>query len=173
MELNGKRIVVLAEDLYNELELWVPYYRMLEAGADVLLVGPEADRTYKSKVGMPVRTTAAAADLYGADFDAVIIPGGYAPDRMRRHDSMIRLVRDAYDAGRLIAFICHAGWLAISADIVRGKRATCFFSIKDDLVNAGAEYIDAPVVRDGNLITSRQPDDLPQFCRAIIAALQE
>ncbi len=173
MELAGKRIIVLAEDLYNERELWVPYYRMQEAGADVLLVGPEADRTYKSKIGMPVRTDAASADLNGADFDAIIIPGGYAPDRMRRHASMIKLVRDAFDAGRLIAFICHAGWLAISADIVRGKRATCYVSIKDDLVNAGAEYVDAPVVRDGNMITSRQPDDLPQFCRAIVTALQE
>ncbi len=121
------------------------------------VVGPKADSTYKSKIGMAATSDAAAADLNGADFDVVVIPGGYAPDRMRRDAGMLKLVRDAHDAGKLVAFICHAGWLPISAGIVKGKKVTGFFSIKDDLVNAGAEYVDQSVVRDGNLITSRTP----------------
>jgi protease I len=101
----------------------------------------------------------------------VIIPGGYAPDRLRRHEAVLSLVRDAYHQGSVVAAICHAAWVPISAGIVKGKRATCYYSIKDDLKNAGAQYVDAEVVRDGNLITSRQPADLPAFCREIIAAL--
>ncbi len=165
-------MAILAEDLYNEFELWVPYYRMLEGGAQVTLVGPQADTVYQSKHNLPARTDAAARDLNGADFDAVIIPGGYAPDRMRRDPGMVALVREAFAAGRLVAFICHAGWLSISAGIVRGRRITGFFSIKDDLVNAGGIYVDEPVVCDGNLITSRTPADLPHFCRAIVTALE-
>jgi protease I len=168
-----KKGAILIEDLYNEHEFWVPYYRLLEAGVEMTVVGPKADTTYKSKIGMAATSNAAAADLNGADFDVVVIPGGYAPDRMRRDAGMIKLVRDAFDAGKLVAFICHAGWLPISAGIVKGKRLTSFFAIKDDLVNAGAEWVDEAVVRDGNMITSRTPADLPDFCRAIVEALAE
>jgi protease I len=168
-----KKGAILIEDLYNELEFWVPYYRLIEAGVEMTVVGPKADTTYKSKIGMAATSDAAASDLNGADFDVVVIPGGYAPDRMRRDAGMVDLVRDAYDAGKLVAFICHAGWLPISAGIVKGKKLTSFFAIKDDLVNAGAEWVDAAVVRDGNLITSRTPADLPDFCRAIVEALAE
>jgi len=140
---------ILVEDLYNEHEFWVPYYRLIEAGVEVTIAAPEARVTYKSKLGLPVVSQAAACDLNGAEFDLVVIPGGYAPDLMRRDSGMVKLVRDAFNAGKLIAFICHAGWLPISAGILKGKKVTGFFSIKDDLVNAGAEYLDRPVVQDG------------------------
>jgi len=171
MSLHGKRVAVLAENLYQEMELWVPVYRLREAGAEVVIVGPQAGATYTSKHGYPVKTDAAAAEVRAAGFDAVIIPGGYAPDMMRRHKAMVELVREADHLGKVIGAICHAGWMLCSADIVRGRTATCFFSIKDDLIHAGAEYVDREVVVDGNLVTSRMPDDLPAFCRAIIERL--
>ncbi len=171
MELEGKRIAVLAENMYQEMELWYPVYRFREAGAQVTIVGPEAGKTYTSKTGYPVRSDAAARDVSAGDFDAVVVPGGYAPDYMRRSPEMVALVRDAYRGGKLVAAICHAGWMLCSADIVRGKRVTSYFSIRDDMLNAGAQWVDEEVVRDGNLITSRQPDDLPAFCRSIVEAL--
>jgi protease I len=170
MELSGKRIAILVEDLYNEFEFWYPYYRMKEAGAKVTVVGTGA-KEYHSKIGLPAPGGTAAESVKAADFDAVIVPGGYAPDRMRRSAAMLKLVSDCYDQGKIVAAICHAGWVLVSAGILRGKTATCFFAIKDDVVNAGAKYVDQEVVRDGNLITSRTPDDLPAFCRQIIAAL--
>jgi protease I len=120
-----------------------------------------------------VTVDAAADQVKGTDFDAVVIPGGYAPDLMRRSAAMIRLVREAFDAGRVVAAICHAGWVLCSAGVLRGKTATGFFSIKDDMVNAGARFVDQEVVTDGNLITARKPDDLPAFCRELIAALEK
>ena len=171
MKLAGKKIAVLAETLYQDLELWYPYYRMKEEGAEVMVVGPSLD-TYTSKYGYPVKADAAAADLSGDDVDAVIIPGGYAPDHMRRHRAMIDLVKDAAWKGKVVAAICHAGWMLASADLVRGRTVTGFLAIKDDLINAGGSYVDEEVVVDGNIITSRKPDDLPAFCRAIIIALE-
>lgn len=170
MVLSGKRVAVLAEDLYEDLELWYPLLRMREAGAEVFVVGPEV-RSYASRRGYPVEADKSAKNVGAGDFDAVIIPGGYAPDRMRRHTSMVDLVRDAAVKGKVVAAICHAGWVLASADVLRGKRATGFFAIKDDMVNAGAQYVDAEVVRDGNLVTSRMPSDLPAFCRTIIEVL--
>ena len=170
MELKGKRVAVLAEDLYEELELWYPVHRFREAGAKVTIVGGGASG-YTSKHGYPVTPNVEAEKASAADFDAVIIPGGYAPDRMRRHKAMVDLVRDMFAGGKVVAAICHGGWMLVSADVLRGKKATCFFSIKDDVVNAGAKYEDREVVRDGNLVTSRKPDDLPAFCRTIIQAL--
>lgn len=172
MELVGRTVAILVEQLYQELELWYPYYRLREAGADVTLVGPKADTTYPSKHGYPAKSLRAASDVHAKDFDAIVIPGGYAPDHMRRDPDMVGLVRDAYTEGKVVAAICHAGWMLISAGIAqRGVRLTGFHSIKDDLVAAGAEYVDQAVVRDGSLITSRQPDDLPDFCREIVGAL--
>lgn len=171
MELEGKRIAVLAENMYQEMELWYPVYRFREAGAQVTIVGPEAGKTYTSKTGYPVRSDAAARDVSAGDFDAVVVPGGYAPDYMRRSPEMVALVRDAYRGGKLVAAICHAGWMLVSAGLARGRRLTSFFSIKDDLVAAGAEWVDEPVVTDGNLVTSRMPADLPHFCRAVIDRL--
>lgn len=170
MKLTGRKIAVLVENLYMDQELWYPYYRMKEEGADVVIVGPEAG-TYKSVHGYEVSAEAEAADVSADQFDAVIIPGGYAPDRMRRHRAMVELVKDAVGQGKLVAAICHAGWMLASADVVRGRTVTGFFSIKDDLVHAGANYVDREVVVDGNLITSRKPDDLPAFCRTIINTL--
>jgi deglycase len=171
MSLAGKRIAVLAENMYQEMELWVPYYRLKEEGADVKVVGAGGAKSYASKLGYPVNVDVQAEHVKAADFDAVVIPGGYAPDMMRRHEPMVRLVRDAANQGKVVAAICHAGWMLVSAGIVSGRNATSFHSIKDDLMAAGAKWQDAEVVVDGNLVTSRRPDDLPAFCRAIIKAL--
>jgi protease I len=172
MELTGKRIAILAENMYNELELWYPLLRMQEAGASVKIIGTGTAGTYLSKHNFEVKVDAAAKDVHAEDFDAVIIPGGYAPDFMRRDPAMVGLVREMSQQGKVVAAICHAGWLLVSANILHGKKATCFHAIKDDLVNAGATYMDQEVVQDGNLITSRTPSDLPAFCRTIIAALK-
>jgi deglycase len=171
MGLAGKRIAILAENMYQEMELWVPYYRLKEEGAEVKVVGAGGAKSYASKLGYPVNVDVQAEQVTAEEFDAVVIPGGYAPDMMRRHESMVKLVRDAARQGKIVAAICHAGWMLVSAGVVSGRNATCFFSIKDDLIAAGAKWQDAEVVVDGNLITSRKPDDLPAFCRAIIKGL--
>ena len=173
MSLKGKRIAVLAENLYQEMELWVPYYRLKEVGATVKMIGTGSAKSYTSKHGYPVAVDAAADEVKAKDFDAVIIPGGYAPDLMRRSTAMVGLVREAFQQGKVVAAICHAGWMLCSAGILKGKTATCFHAIKDDMVNAGARYVDEEVVVDGNLITSRKPDDLPAFCREIVKALEK
>ena len=172
MDLAGKRIAILAEDLYEDLELWYPALRFREAGAEVVIVGAGAT-TYTSKHGYPVQPDANADEVRAADFEAVIIPGGYAPDYMRRHPAMVDLVRQAYQQEKVVAAICHGPWMLVSADVVRNKWLTCFFSIKDDVIHAGGRYEDREVVRDGNLITSRMPEDLPVFCSTIIDALTE
>ncbi len=145
--------------------------RFREAGAEVSVVGTGAKETYESKHGYPASADAAADDVTAGTFDAVVIPGGYAPDRMRRCKPMVKLVRDMFEQGKVVAAICHGGWMLVSAGVLTGKRATSFIAIRDDMVNAGAEWEDAEVVVDGNLITSRTPDDLPAFCRAIIEGL--
>jgi protease I len=172
MELVNKRIAILAEDNYEDLELWYPLLRMREAGAEVSVVGMTGVDAYHSKHGYPVKVTVAASAAVEIDFDAVIIPGGYAPDRMRRHPPMLDLVRRTFQRGGLVAMICHAGWVPISAGIIEGKKVTSTPAIKDDLINAGAQWIDLEAVQDGNLISSRGPEDLPAFCQAIIAALR-
>jgi protease I len=171
MELAGKRIALLVEDMYQEHEFWYPFYRMKEAGAKVTVVGTGA-KEYHSKIGLPAPGGVAAESVSSEDFDAVIVPGGFAPDRMRRNAAMLKLVRDCFNQGKIVAAICHAGWVLVSAGILKGKKATCVSAIKDDVVNAGATYVDQELVRDGNLLTSRTPEDLPAFCRGIIAALK-
>ena len=171
MDLEGMHIAMLAEDNYEELELWYPVYRLREAGASVVIVGSGRSPSFTGRYGYPVKPDKDIKDVMAANFDAVVIPGGYAPDLMRRSPEMVKFVRDMNSAGKAVAAICHAGWMLVSADIVTGRHATCFFSVKDDLVAAGALYEDASVVVDGNLITSRFPADLPHFCKAIIAKL--
>ncbi len=173
MSLKGKRAAILAENLYQEMELWVPYYRLKEEGAEVTVVGTGGAKSYASKHGYPVSVDAQVESLSPMEFDAVIIPGGYAPDLMRRSQAMVRFVREAFQHGKVVAAICHAGWMLVSAGVLTGKTATGFFSIRDDMVNAGATWVDQEVVADGNLITSRKPDDLPAFCREIVKALSK
>lgn len=171
MGLKGKRVAVLAEEMYQELELWYPVLRMREAGAELRIVGTGSSPTYASKHGYPVTVDTTADKVSSADFDAVIVPGGFAPDRLRRYPAVLNLVRDCFQMGKVVAAICHAGWVLASAGILKGRRVTSLSAIKDDVANAGATWVDEPVVRDGNLITSRTPDDLPFFCDAIIQAL--
>ncbi len=171
MKLQGKRIAILAENLYQEMELWVPYYRMKEEGAEVKVVGSKGAQSYTSKHGYLVTVDVQAESVSAVEFDAVIVPGGYAPDLMRRSPAMVKLVREAFQQGKVVAAICHAGWMLASARVLEGKTATSFFAIKDDVINAGATWVDQEVVVDGNLVTSRKPDDLPAFCREIVNAL--
>jgi protease I len=173
MTLQGKRVAILVEDLYQDQEVWYPYYRLKEAGAEVVVVGTGSKPEYKGKYGYPIRADVTADQVAAREFDAVIVPGGYAPDLLRRFPAVLQFVKAAHQQGKVIGAICHAGWVLASAGVLRGKTVTCFSAIKDDVVNAGATYVDREVVRDGNLITSRQPDDLPAFLRTIIEALQE
>ncbi len=173
MELKGKRAAILVEQQYQEMEVWYPLYRLREAGCSVTLVGPEAGQTYPSKLGYPAKSDKAAKDCKPDDFDILVIPGGFAPDFIRRTEAMIRFASGMAEAGKVIAAICHGPWVLCSTQALKGKRATCFFAIKDDVINAGARYEDAEVVRDGMLVTSRKPDDLPAFMKAVFEAAKE
>lgn len=172
MGVKGMKIAILVEDVYETLELWYPYYRLKEAGADVKLVGPEK-KTYTSKEGYPAEADVAAEDVRAADFDGIVVPGGYAPDKLRRYPAVLDLLRDINGRRGLVAAICHAAWVPISAGILRDRRMTCVAAVKDDVINAGAEYVDEPVVVDGNLVTSRSPADLPHFLPEILRVLEE
>lgn len=173
MDLEHVRAAVLVEQMYQELEVWYPVYRLREAGCVVSLVGPESGKSFPSKLGYPVVSDRAARDVTADDFDLLVIPGGYSPDYMRRCEPMIRLTAAMAEQGKPVAAICHGPWLLCSTPALKGRKATCFFAIKDDVINAGATYVDADVVRDGNIITSRKPDDLPAFMRTIIQAAKE
>ena len=172
MELKGKRVAIPVESMFNTFEFWYPYYRLKEAGAQVIVVGSGSATTYTGKPGTDVKVDVGIDQVSATDFDGIVIPGGYAPDMMRRYPKMVQLVKDLYDAGKLVAAICHAGWMLASAKILQGKTVTSFFAIKDDLVHAGARWVDEEVVVDGNLVTSRTPDDLPAFMRAVINGLK-
>ena len=171
MELKGKRIAILVDNIYQDQEVWYPYFRFKEAGAQVVTVAAKAGETYTSKHGYPITSDVTYDSVRAADFDGVIVPGGYAPDIIRRHSAANRFVHDMDKQGKLVASICHGPWVLCSAEILKGRRATCFFAIKDDVIHAGAKYEDAEVVIDGNLVTSRKPEDLPAFCRASIEVL--
>lgn len=163
----AKKVMIFAAPDYEDLELWYPLLRLKEAGAEVTVAGL-GEKSYLGKHGLPVQTDGPIQDYNPADFDILVIPGGWAPDRLRRYDSVLDFVRGMHSAGKTIAAICHAGWVLASAEIIEGRTVTCVRAIRDDMVHAGARYVDQAVVVDGNLITSRTPADLPDFCRAII-----
>ena len=171
--LQGKQAAILVEQQYQEMEVWYPLYRLREAGCTVTLVGPEAGHVYPSKCGYPAKTERAARNLSADDYDVIIIPGGFAPDYLRRDDGVLRLVSGMVEQGKVVAAICHGPWVLCSAHALKGRKATCFYAIKDDVANAGALYRDAEVVRDGNVITSRRPDDLPAFMQTVLQAMRE
>jgi len=168
----GKRLLMFVDDIYEDLELWYPKLRMIEAGADVVVAGPEEGKIYAGKHSYPCRADTSYHSLDAADFDGLIIPGGFAPDKLRRDPKVLELTREIHEAGKLMAHVCHAGWIPISAGIMKGFRCTSTPGIKDDLINAGATWVDEPLVIDRNQVSSRRPDDLPDFCKGILAVLK-
>lgn len=171
MNLRGKKVAILVEDMFNIYEFWIPYYRLLEAEAEVVVVGSGRKGSFTGKPATDVKADIAAGDVSADDFDGIVIPGGYAPDMMRRYPAMVKLVADAVNSGKMVASICHAGWMLCSAKVLKGRRVTSYFAIKDDMVHAGADWVDEAVVIDQNLVTSRTPDDLPVFMPAVIRVL--
>lgn len=169
MELKNKTIVALVHDLFDDLELWYPVIRLREAGANVILAGEKPHMTYKGKKGLPAKTDIGFDQLHETDFDGMIIPGGYAPDKLRRYSNVKDFVKTMNESNKPIGIICHAGWVAISAGIMKDRKATSFFAIKDDMINAGADWIDQDVVEDNNLVSSRNPDDLPVYVKTYIS----
>jgi protease I len=173
MSLTGKRVALLAEANFEDLELWYPLLRLREAGADTFVVGTGSSSSYLGKHGLPIKVDAEADTVDASQFDAIFVPGGWAPDRLRRYSSVLRLVKEADEQGKIIGSICHGPSVLISAQILKGRTVTCVKAIKDDVVNAGATFVDQEVMRDGNLVTSRTPDDLPAFGAALVAAIAE
>jgi protease I len=166
--LEGARAAVMIGPLFEDVEATYPYYRLQEAGATVALIGTQADDTLTGKRGQELTTEQAAIDLDAGDVDVLVIAGGFGPDKLRTDQGVKRLVADMHAAGKPIAFICHAGWVPASAGIVDGRRVTSYPTIADDMRNAGAHWEDAEVVVDGNLVSSRRPEDLPAFMHALI-----
>jgi protease I len=167
------RILTFVDDIYEDLELWYPKIRLEEEGWRVTVAGPAAGQLYHGKHGYPCKSETAIASMHAAEFDGLLVPGGFMPDKLRRDPKVLQLVRELHAAGKPIAFICHGGWIPISAGILRGRRATGSLGIKDDLINAGAIWEDAPLVVDGNLISSRTPMDLAPFAAGFVAALKK
>jgi protease I len=166
--LEGKRVAMPVGPMFEDTEATYPLYRLREAGAEVTVLGLKAGESVKGKKGQELETAAAAAEVSSEDFDLLVLPGGYGPDKLRTDDGVKRLVREMDEQGKPIAFICHAGWIPISAGILDGRRATSYHTIADDMRNAGCDWEDSEVVVDGNLVSSRKPDDLPAFMNALI-----
>jgi len=174
MELKGKKVAILVDQMYQEMEVWVPIYRLQEAGVETITVGAEAGKIYPSKLGYPCLAQKSYDEVSADNFDGIVVPGGFAPDHIRRHPKANRLVADINAQGKLVAAICHGPWVLCSAHgMLKGRKVTSFFSIKDDVINAGAEWSDAEVVVDNNLVTSRKPEDLAAFCVACIGVLKK
>lgn len=172
MRLQGKRIGIFVGPGFEDLEFWVPYMRMVEEGATIQIIGSNAGETFFSKHGCLTATSEIAAKgLKGSELDALIIPGGWCPDKIRRDPEIQRLTREVYDDGKIVGMICHAGLVGISAGIVKGHRSTGSEGIKDDLINAGATWVDEPAFRDGNIVWGRVVADIPPFCRELVNAI--
>lgn len=170
MRLQDKKIAYFVEDGFEDLEFWVPVMRLREEGAQVTIVGTGRKQEYKGKHCLTAKADTSADRIRAEDFDGIVIPGGWAPDKLRRDENVKTVVREAYQQGRIIGVICHAGWVPISAGIVRGHRATGSVAIKDDLENAGATWVDEPAFRDGNFVWGRVVEDIPAFCRELVEA---
>ena len=168
-----KPIAILAEDLYQVLEVWYPILRLKEEGIVTHVIGTGSKEIYGSKEGYPVKVDFPIDKVSAKNYDGVIIPGGFAPDILRRYEKIVKFVKDIHDEGKVVGSICHGGWLLVSANIIKGRKVTSFFAIKDDLIAAGGKYVDAEVVVDKNIITSRKPDDLPAFVVEIIKFLKK
>ena len=172
MKLSGKKVVVLLAEGFEDLEYWVTVMRLREEGAEVVTVGPDLETVY-GKNALPARADATAGDVDASGLDGIVIPGGWAPDKLRRYPKITEMVRDVHEGGKVVGIICHGGLVAISAGIVDGVRATGSLGIKDDLENAGATWVDEPAFRDGNLVWGRVVPDIPAFCRELVGALAE
>ena len=171
LPLTGKRILIFVGDIYEDLELWYPKLRLIEAGAEVVIAGEKAGTTYAGKHSYPCVADASIADMDASTFDGLVVPGGFMPDKLRRDPKVLSLVQEFSQAGKLVAAICHGGWIPISAGVYSGVRVTGSPGIKDDLVNAGAIWEDAAVVIDRHFVCSRKPDDLPEFCQGILQVM--
>lgn len=169
--LTGKQVLMFVGDIYEDLELWYPKLRLIEAGAEVVVAGPEAGKTYAGKNGYPCVSDAAIADVDTEDFDGLVVPGGFMPDKLRRDPRVLEIVQQIHNSEKLLAAVCHGGWIPISAGVYSGVRVTGSPGIKDDLINAGAIWEDAPVVIDRHFVSSRKPDDLPEFCLGILKVM--
>jgi deglycase len=170
MQLQGRRVIALVEADYEDLEHWYPVLRLREEGVEVVVAGL-GEPAYTGKHGLPAETDTTVDLLDMVDFDGILVVGGWAPDKLRRSEKVLELVRDADAADKLVGVICHGGWVPASAGILKGRTMTCTVGIRDDVVNAGATYVDEPVVVDGNLVTARRPPDLPAYGAALVAAL--
>jgi protease I len=171
--LSGRKVAVFLAEGFEDLEFWVTVMRLREEGAEVTVVGLQGGQTVRGKHALEATSDVAAKDVSADDFDAVVVPGGWAPDRLRRHEEVTSLVAKAHGQGKIVGLICHAGLVGISAGIVNGLRATGSLGIKDDLVNAGATWVDEPAFREGNVVWGRVVEDIPAFCRELVAAIAE
>jgi len=169
--LDGRKVVVLLAEGFEDLEFWVTVMRLREESAAVTIAGPTT-APVRGKNGLEAKADVLVADVTSEGVDAVVVPGGWAPDKLRRDENVTRLVRSAYDRGTIVGLICHAGLVGISAEIVKGARATGSLGIKDDLANAGATWVDEPAFRDGNIVWGRVVEDIPDFCRALVDAIE-
>jgi len=173
MRLQNKKVIALVENDFEDLELWYPVLRLQEEGATVSIVGKEASKTYIGKYGVPIESDFAFTDIKAADYDAILVPGGWAPDKLRRYPEVLEFIREMDEAKKPIGQICHAGWVLISANILQDIKVTSTPGIKDDMVNAGAIWSDEPVVIDGHIVSSRRPPDLPPYVKAFADKLAE
>ncbi|QPC46525.1 type 1 glutamine amidotransferase domain-containing protein [Mangrovibacillus cuniculi] len=173
MRLEGKKILQIVSDDFEDLELWYPVLRLREEGASVIIAGEEGQKTYIGKYGVPIQSDVSFSKVTIEEFDALLVPGGWSPDKLRRYDEVLNFVKHMDKKQKPIGQICHAGWVLISADVLRGKKVTSTPGIKHDMMNAGAEWVDEPVVVDGHIISSRRPPDLPDYMREFIQVLEK